>query len=297
MYGLSDLTTALSSPNMVLTELNRLYYGRLHSRQYNDNGINMFDEEWDNLLILDACRFDAFENCLATSGLDGTLEHRQSRGSATREWVRGNFMNSQHRDTVYVDSNGYYARLQDDINAEVYKYILVENDEFDGISVHPDAVTERAIEAADRYPNKRLLVHYLQPHHPFFGPAGDGIEYSGNFRNTVHDNGLDDDLLWEAYTENLDLVLESIQQFLAETDGKTVISSDHGELIGPVDSPTLTRYYGHPSELYIDPLVKVPWFVIDGNRRRIVAEQPEADQRSIDQEEVDEKLEKLGYKL
>jgi hypothetical protein len=35
-----------------------------------------------------------------------------------------------------------------------------------------EVVTEAALEAAEWYPNERLIVHYLQPHAPYIGPTG-----------------------------------------------------------------------------------------------------------------------------
>jgi len=39
-------------------------------------------------------------------------------------------------------------------------------------TVLPETMTEATLEAKRRYLNKRLLLHYLQPHAPFLGPAG-----------------------------------------------------------------------------------------------------------------------------
>jgi len=39
-------------------------------------------------------------------------------------------------------------------------------------------------------------------------------------------------MVWEAYNENLDIVLTEIEALLDELDGKSVITADHGNLVG-----------------------------------------------------------------
>jgi hypothetical protein len=77
-------------------------------------------------------------------------------------------------------------------------------------------------------------------------------------------------------------------------DGKTVITADHGNLVGERLSPVPVKGYGHPGYLRKDELVLVPWMELEyDSRREIVAESPAEDTA---QPEVDkEKLEALGY--
>lgn len=299
MYGISELKTAITNPHYIGTELNRLYHGRLHRRDYNPDGIDIFDEDWDTLVILDACRYDAFVDAIDNREFGGQLESRISRGSATREWIRANFSGKQLHDIVYVDSNGYYARLKDDINTEVYKYHLIDNDAFGGLSIHPDKVTKTARKFADEYPDKRLIVHYMQPHQPYFGPTGESIEYAVGPMATVRENDLDNVTVKKAYAENLEIVFDSVQELLDNLTGRVVITSDHGELLGDSQSPLpIGSYYGHPAGLYVSELVTVPWLVIDtGPRRHIREEDPQQDDIELDEDELNEKLRGLGYKV
>lgn len=39
---------------------NRRYNHWKNGQNYNADGFHIFDEDWDNLIVLDACRFDAF---------------------------------------------------------------------------------------------------------------------------------------------------------------------------------------------------------------------------------------------
>lgn len=296
MYSLEQFFSALKQPRYVFTELNRLWHGRLGTVPYNTEGVDVFAEDWDTLVILDACRHDFFAEAVAGTGWGDTLESRQSRGSATREWIRANFTGRELHDTVYLDANGYYGRLKAEIGAEVFKYILVDNDEFGGISVHPDKVTDAALETVARFPNKRLIVHYMQPHQPFFGPSAADIDHAPGFEETVRRNDLDDETVRRCYRENVDIVLESVRRLVEELDGRTIITADHGEILGDSQSPFPVGYYGHPARLYVPELVEVPWLVQEsGPRRRVTAETPARDEVGLDADELDEKLRNLGY--
>jgi hypothetical protein len=263
---------------------------------YNDDGIDIFAEDWDTLVILDACRYDLFAE---QSTLDGQLESRISQASATREWVRANFTGRALHDVVYVSANPNYRKVADEIGAEVHAYVDVWEDDYlkaDGNVVSPRAVTECALEAAERYPNKRLLVHYVQPHYPFLGPTGEAyFDPAKTLKQVSRETDLEDDRLDQAYRENLDLALDETERLLDALSGKTVVSADHGELLGERLSPIPLRAYGHPNGVYVKELVKVPWLVhTSGARKRIVAEPP-IQQDIVDQQAVDDRLRSLGY--
>ncbi|MFB6102263.1 MAG: hypothetical protein ABEJ73_06815 [Haloplanus sp.] len=277
--------------------LNRLYYAARNPDGYNADGIDVFEEDWDNLLILDACRYDSFAE---RSTLDGTLESRTSRGSATREWVRANFTNRQLHDVVYVSANPNYRKVADEIGADVHAYVDVWQDDNlvgEGNTIVPPAtVTKHALAAADEYPNKRLLVHYVQPHYPFIGPTGEEhFDPTATLKQVSREYDVTGELLARAYRENVELALEAAGRLLQSLSGKTVVSSDHGELLGERLFPIPLRAYGHPAGVYVDELVEVPWHVHErGDRKRIVAETP-SERDEVDERELEEQLRNLGY--
>jgi hypothetical protein len=277
--------------------LNRLYYSLRNPEGYNADGIDVFAEDWDNLLILDACRYDSFAE---QSTLDGTLESRISRASATREWVHANFTDRQLHDVVYVSANPNYRKVADEIGAEVHAYVDVWRDDTlvgeENTIVPPETVTEHALDAAETYPNKRLLVHYVQPHYPFIGPTGkEHFDPAATLKEVSRDLGRTGELLERAYRENVDIVLEEAERLLAELPGKTVVSSDHGELLGERLFPLPFRAYGHPMGIYMNELVKMPWLVhTSGERKEIVAEAP-TERDKMDDEALEEQLRNLGY--
>jgi len=285
------------SRQLAAHHLNRLYYAARNPDGYNADGIDVFAEDWDNLVILDACRYDYF---VEQSSLDGTLESRISRASATREWVHANFTDRKLHDVVYVSANPNYRKVADDIGAEVHAYVDVWRDDTlvgeENTIVPPETVTEHALDAAEQYPNKRLLVHYVQPHYPFIGPTGEEhFDPTATLKEVSVKYDLTDDRLNRAYRENLDIVLDEAERLLDALNGKTVVSADHGELLGERLSPLPLRAYGHPNGIYVEELVKVPWLVhTSGERKEIVAEAPTA-QDEVDEEALEEQLRNLGY--
>jgi hypothetical protein len=105
--------------------------------------------------------------------------------------------------------------------------------------------------------------------------------------------------VWEAYNENLDVVLAEVEPLLGELSGKSVITADHGNLVGERLGPVPTRRkYGHPYGVHTEELVKVPWFVVEGDARKTVRAEPpvEGDGEGISDAELEDKLAALGYR-
>lgn len=295
MYSLAEVRDALKNPHLIFRELNRLYYSRLWTCEYNPAGVDIFDRDWDTLVILDACRYDTFAE---RASLSGDLSKVTSRGAATPEFVKANFAGRNLHDTVYVSRNTWFLKLRDELNADLHAFYHPE-----GRSVEP--TTENALTAAEKHPNKRLIVHYLPPHHPFVGPTADEHfpEYDDQSTDLFAriqrgDIDVSDDLLRQAYAENLDRVLPEVERLLDELDGKTVITADHGELLGDVTAPVPVADYGHHIGLYVDELVKVPWLEVNSDsRREVVSDPPVGADDGLENEAVDERLRDLGYKV
>lgn len=303
-YNLSDLRRAKKEPKLVLRELNKQIYSSFGRHESNPDGRSIFDEDWDNLLIFDACRYDFFEQ---QSELPGELQSRTTLGSCTPEFVEYNFRNRQLHDTVYITANSWFLKLRADINSEVHDlYDLLSSPDRkysdpEHKIVLADTITNVAKEANERYPNKRLIVHYIQPHHPFVGPTGE--EYfemeSSSLQEVVRNEpAATRDLVAQAYRENVDHVLSAAEDLLSELKGKTVITADHGEMLGERHEYIPIREYGHPPGIWSDILTTVPWYVhTDESRKKIIAERPNRDDDASTTYEVDERLKTLGYKM
>lgn len=293
-YTLDDLRRGLANPRRAVSELNRLCNHSRAGQPYNPAGIDVFAEDWDALVILDACRYDEFRRC---STLPGQTERRISRGSTSSEFIRGNFTGKALHDVVYVSANGWYANLEGNIGAEVHAFEFVERDAMDGLTSRPETVATAARDAASEYPNKRLIVHFMQPHQPYLGPLGNMFDFSGDMIDTIrHSDVCREDVL-RAYRENLNLVLETVGPLLNDLSGKTVVTADHGELLGERERPLPIRTYGHPEGVYVQKLVTVPWHVYDdGEHNEIVAERPSEKASDVDFEQVEQNLRDLGYR-
>lgn len=294
----------------VLAGILRPYY-----RFFGPQGEDFTEQDWDNLLILDACRYDMFEDVCE---IDGTLESTTSVGSSTPEFLKRTFRNGSFPETVYVTAN---PQVNLRLNVGIFHDVVNvwENEWDDDLgTVRPEKVTDAALEAQNRYPNKRLIVHYMQPHYPFIGDLSGEIEGHSGFELTkrlanneeanrdhrtvwdkLKEGEVSKEVVWEAYLENLKIVLDDIQGSIEEFQGKTVITSDHGNLLGEVTTPLGLELYGHPTGIHAENLVTVPWLTYkDGTRKEIMETSQDAhveQQTEGDQEIINERLEDLGY--
>ena len=223
---------------------------------------NVTDEEWDTLILLDACRYDTFKE---ENFLKGSLDSRYSKASRTYEWLSRTFTEDVYNDIVYVSANPHTQNAIDgkEIFHDVRNVFQTHwNNEYG--TVMPDAVSKTAKELREEYPSKKLIIHYIQPHEPYIGEKKiyTGDLAPGNWQRTLMDELAygdgDAEEFYEAYVSNLHAALDSVEKLLPSLQGdQVVISSDHGELFGE------KKFYGHPADLAVENLVKVPWFTVN----------------------------------
>lgn len=304
MLSASQLKRGILSPTLGARKLNKLYFEQSGRYNYNVAGINVFEEEWDNLLILDACRFDLFEG---QSRIEGTLEKKVSRGSSTTEFLAGNFAGRQLHDVVYVTANPQFYRHCDTIDCELHDIInvwMMDGWDDEHGTVLPETVTKYALDAASKYDDKRLVIHYLQPHYPFLdsetefdkGQLEDPDDDAAFWRRIMTGKlSIDTDHLWNLYERNLDRVLDSASDLIEALNGRTVVTSDHGNMLGERAFPIPIREWGHPRGIHTPELVEVPWLDCYGERRETMAESPVEPTYDRAAESVTERLRDLGY--
>lgn len=301
----------IAFPYGVRTGVVKPYFQHVEQRE----GVNYLEEDWDNLVILDACRYDMFAE---NNTIEGELDHRISLGSNTEEFLKRNFRGGTFDDVVYVTANPQVdVRLDSPFHDVISVWRDAWDEEFN--TVTPEAMVEATLRAQEKYPNKRIVSHFVQPHYPFIGPRGRelfgeqaGIELSRrmaddeqaksdhmNVWDMLQRGEIDEATLWEAYEENLRIALPHVERLIDELGGRSVVTSDHGNLVGerPSPCPIPMKMYGHPPGVYADNLVKVPWLVVEGESRRTVLAESGTDASGSDDsaDDATERLRDLGY--
>ena len=157
---------------------------------------------WDLLIVLDACCYNIFKSVydyilINTEIFQGKLLRAISPGSETVEWLHKTFNNasSEFRDCVYISANPYINSKIPvhgfDAKKVFYKVIDVWDFGWDYElgTVPPSWTTLAAQLAVKLYHDKRLIIHYLQPHEPYILLARLGIKPIPSFSkmNTLQD--------------------------------------------------------------------------------------------------------------
>ena len=135
------------------------------------NRTNVMHEQWDYLIILDACRYDYFERMYRRC-LNGKLEKKISVGSSTVEWRDLSFPD-YYDDVVYISAN---PNISADLPVhgfcagehffKVYEVWKSGWDKNRG-TVLPETLTRTALDIISNNIGKRFIIHYLQPHAPY----------------------------------------------------------------------------------------------------------------------------------
>lgn len=302
----SKIQLGVQNPQLLGRKISQKFNHLRYRKKYNPKGIDIFEKDWDTLIILDACRYDLFEQ---EWDFEGTLTCVTSRGSATAEWLLGNFDGRDVLDTVYVTGNPMLHRKRNEVDVTFHDEIDVWlGDAWDDElgTVPPGPMAEAAIKAHETYPNKRHLVHFVQPHYPFLGANTD---FDKGHMDPDTDSGLTTwmqvatgkvevsaNQLWQLYAENLNLTMPHLRRLIDAIDGTIVITSDHGNMFGERSRPIPTPEWGHPPSIYTHELVDVPWFKIagEGGCRNVIAEAPKTEKLETDIS-IQERLVDLGY--
>jgi len=270
-----------------------LYYETLRGNK----GIYVTEEDWDTLIILDACRYDTMAEVLGYQP-----DSRISRGSHTAGFLQENFVGRKFKDTVIIAANPLVNVWCKDC---FHKLIPVWKDGWNDElgTVLAETMVEFALNAERKYPDKKLIAWFMQPHIPFIGDMSLTLEYQkqreatestakeppdeSKYIKTLNpwieaDEGkLDINILWQAYKKNLEYALPHALALAEKLQGKTVITADHGNAFRYILFPFI-KIVSHPSRIYIEELVKVPWIVIDKKERKTVKPSSESETERIE---------------
>ncbi len=298
---------------------------------YNDSLVLPMEEEWDYIIILDACRFDFFKK-VYRDYLEGDLTKRFSPSTWTFEWASKVFTDV-YTDVIYISGNTFIRNRAASGSEIVEKFsytrpvnLFISEEHFHRIldvwnncwdyhlnTVHPSKMNEASLYALKEYPKKRLIIHYMQPHTPYILARARwmdrkslfiihrlaallGWEKSLEIMRTFGLRSHVIKLLRRLYEENLRLALEHVTNLVDYIEGKIIITSDHGELLGENGS------YGHApqcSETRHKKLIEIPWLEIQ--RDKALKDLPENlsyDETYLlpnEEELIKKRLRALGY--
>ncbi|MDL0118514.1 hypothetical protein PNQ29_03255 [Halobacterium salinarum] len=295
-------------------------------------GDNVLDEDWDLLIILDTCRLDALKEAARTgefSCLDSdSIESRYSVGGSTLEWTAQTFR-EQYRshtgDVDYIAGNVLVEEVLDgrqapedvdDAGWSPTEWDILSTAEFNEfISVggmrevresgkghedrpHPSAnlVTDLAIEHGRESNPDKLIVHYIQPHYPYYSAIESGerdelTEWEVFPFGQLRFGEVSKATVWSRYMSELRSGLNAIDVLLENYDaGQVAITADHGEAFG--ERYLGIRGYKHRVGMLHPKVRRVPWATTSASDtgERV----PDIDVESSGQSR-EEMLKSLGY--
>jgi hypothetical protein len=271
------------------------------------------------LVILDACRYDVFEE-IYCDYVDGELSRVWSSGRWTADYVRRTWDDSH--DLTYLSS----IPVVSDFYFELRGYEFRPSNYFDEVvplwdrkwdpelgTVPADEVTDTALAYSAQSNRTRLVAHYAQPHAPYVGDTmilpcdSEEVERdlqellekdidrpSQRIYNWIKSGELPESELWQAYRDNLRYVLDEVVRLVRRADCPVIVTADHGEHLGEDDK------YLHEVESCL--IRQVPWFIVSDSEIGTVPVEKEYKNVELEiasqthsADEVKERLADLGY--
>ena len=230
--------------------------------------MNYLKEDWKYLIILDALRADCFADVFEDYWLE-FMAKRFDRGrvrplklgvTCTAHWYKKYW--SEPNDVVLISANPQPFWEGSGYAAKNFKKAFQA---WDGARVDPEVTLHYFKEKKDK--GDRFLIHFVPPHLPFIGKRGKKLmkemerdwhkpAIGREMYEMVQAYGRKDPDNWgilkNCYLEGVDIMVRFLVDNLdVFSDGKVVITSDHGELIGEGDM------YDHPSKVKDRELEKI----------------------------------------
>lgn len=231
-------------------------------------------EEKFLLVILDACRYDYFDQ-ERSHYFEGDLETVYSSGRNTFEYVSKAWSFEGSNEVRYIsgaipvnseeDKERYIGDFAPKNNLDI-RDVWSESWDEEKKTCPPEEVTEAAREELPF--EDKLVAHYYQPHSPMVGY----YDLFDEIREVTGEGSFPDFKLWQmlrsgeipvskvkkAYRSNLRKTMEGVRELVdqAGEDRKIVVTADHGELFGEGGN------YAHPPVDH-PKLRQVPWLEVE----------------------------------
>lgn len=264
-----------------------------------DRGTPIYEQEWDLLVVLDACRADFLHEVADEYKFLNDVSEYESVGSYSLSWMEKNFTGDyaeEMANTIHVTGNPFSETALDSNSfqhlEEVWRYSWDE-----GVgTIRPRPITDTTIRLTREQESERIIVHYMQPHAPFTthsdlqtGPSADNWADAADKSvwMQVQEGEIPLEEAKSAYRDELAMVLEEVELLVNNVDAeKTVVTADHGEAMGE------SGIYGHARGVAVDALRVVPWArttAVDSGEYT-----PDEHRSESDSEQMD-RLRDLGY--
>lgn len=302
----------------VIQVIYRIYVGISMSILSRINlGKNVYDKEWDVLLVLDTTREDAMEEMSEDFDFIQDIEPMWSLGSTSSEWIAKTFQ-KKHRDkisdtllisanphvqhTLYdrqfpeQDKNAFFSFTSwDTVEADDFRYIeqpwqYATNERYN--HVLPKDMTDRAVSLYREQDPNKMIVHYMQPHRPHMAKA---YKEDRDLTKVEQDpfgylkNGGDQKKVLSNHVNDLRFVLETgVKPLLRNIDADNVaITADHGDGFGE------NWCYAHIAGDLRKQVRRVPWVETEATDYGEL--KPTLTPPEDVEDKTEDRLEALGY--
>lgn len=287
-------------------------------------GTNVFEKEWDILIILDTCRVDALQEVAPEYDFITDIESYWSVGGHSAEWVAKTFDRDYDHiisDTAYISANPNLENVLSNRLKEHWKNEkktdinrLDRYGSWDFVDKHelgkyedlwrysgedykycpPRYVTDRGITISREENHDRIILHYMPPHTPYLNhiiPKNSALREFPDSSFAYLMKTSDKESVFEAYLNMLRWVLDDVEILINNIgDKKIAITADHGEAFGEY------MIYKHRAGSLHPHIRRVPWVETKGDDSGFYEPSFSPDQISEDNEQsVEESLRALGY--
>jgi hypothetical protein len=139
---------------------------------------NILEEDWKFLVILDGCRYDMFKEVYTgILGDRGTLKKAISPATGTPEWLVKIFYNQDCSGIIYIN-----PLIKFDIKIDLgrpknyfFKVVNAWQTGWDDAlgTITPQGTNDAFTKTYVKNPEKRYIIHYMQPHDPYITIGGE----------------------------------------------------------------------------------------------------------------------------